>query len=68
MGSLGAVLEAHLAARRFLIDFWIDFRVVLGAQKGAGLLRAFGGVLRVSWEVLEGGFFRETKLPIIALL
>ena len=28
-------LGGHLAARRFLIDFWTDFRVVLGAQKGA---------------------------------
>ena len=45
LGVLGAPWEAlgrswsglggHLAARRFLIDFWIDFGVVLGAQKGA---------------------------------
>ena len=28
-------LGGHLAARRFSIDFWIDFGVVLAAQKGA---------------------------------
>ena len=35
LGRSWSGLGGHLAARRFLIDFWIDFRVVLGAQKGA---------------------------------
>ena len=35
LGRSWSGLGGHLAARRFLIVFWIDFRVVLGAQKGA---------------------------------
>ena len=35
LGRSWSGLGGHLAARRFLIDFWIDFRVVLGTQKGA---------------------------------
>ena len=35
LGRSWSGLGGHLAARRFLIDFWIDFRVVLDAQKGA---------------------------------
>ena len=35
LGRSWSGLGGRLAARRFLIDFWIDFGVVLGAQKGA---------------------------------
>ena len=35
LGRSWSGLGGHLAARRFLIDFWIDFGDVWGAQKGA---------------------------------
>ena len=35
LGQSWSGLGGHLAARRFLIDFWIDFGDVLGVQKGA---------------------------------
>ena len=35
LGRSWSGLGGHLAARRFLIDFWIDLGVVLAAQKGA---------------------------------
>ena len=34
LGRSWSGLGGHLVARRFLIDFWSDFGVVLGAQKG----------------------------------
>ena len=35
LGRSWSGFGGHLAARRFLIDFWSDFGVVLGAQKWA---------------------------------